>query len=116
MKNKYGFELIHFGINTPSKESAAAVSSLFETFGLIPKVGNSSTFMDSSIEIMHSMFKGSHGHIGFKCTSIEDSLPYLKEKGFTPNLETAKYDANGRLSVIYLNEEIVGFAIHLVRA
>jgi len=116
MENEYGFELIHFGINTPSKESAMAVSSLFEVFGMIPKIGSSSTFMDSSIEIMHSMFKGIHGHIGFKCPSIEDSLTYLKDKGFSPNFETAKYDANGNLTVIYLNEEIAGFAIHLVRA
>lgn len=112
---KLGFEMIHFGINTDSPECATNAAEKFSVFGMVERRGKSSTFMNSSIEIMHSQFYGTHGHIGFKCNSIEEALVYLKDKGFTPKMESAKYNEDGNLSVIYLNEEIEGFAIHLVR-
>ena len=80
------------------------------------KTGNSSTFMDKTIELMHSQFRGIHGHIGYKCFNVERSLEYLSVHGFTPAKDTIKLDEKGRIKVVYLNEEIEGFAIHLVRA
>ena len=67
------------------------------------------------IEVMKSPFRGSMGHIGLKCWSIERALAYLGQFGIHGVEETAKKD-KGKLSVIYLDKEIGGFALHLVRA
>ena len=40
---------------------------------------------------------------------------YLEKMGIEFNEETAKYDDKGNLTVIYLKDEICGFAIHLVK-
>ncbi len=111
-----GFELIHFGINTNSIDDAKTAALGFESFGMNAKVGSSSTLMDATIELMHSQFRGTHGHIGYKCFNVERSLKYLSLHGFTPAEDTIKLDGKGRIKVVYLNEEIEGFAIHLVRA
>ena len=110
-----GFSFAHLGINRQSAEAAAETSSLFGLFGLAPKEGTSSIFNDTSIEVMKSPFRGTSGHIGFKCWNVERSLAWLGKHGFKGVEETAKYD-KGKLSVIYLDREIGGFAVHLVRA
>lgn len=116
IKEMHGFEMIHFGINTNSFDDAQNAVKKLEVFGMQSKIGNSSTFMNSTIEIMHSNFKGHNGHIGFKCNSIERALSYLEQFGFSPDMNSAKLNDKGKLKVVYLNEEIKGFAIHLVRA
>lgn len=111
-----GFEFIHFGINTNSIDDAKKAALGFASFGMDARIGNSSTFMDTTIELMHSQFRGTHGHIGYRCFNVERSLKYLSSYGFTPAKDTIKLDSKGRIKVVYLNEEIEGFAIHLVRA
>lgn len=115
LKAVNGFEMIHMGINTASPEAAAEASSKFEVFGMEAKVGNSSTFMNSTIEVMHKQFRGKNGHIGYRCWNVERALSYLAGKGFTPAEETITRDEKGRIKVVYLNEEVGGFALHLVR-
>lgn len=116
VKASMGFELIHFGINNDSFEKAQEASKLFNAFGMQTNVGNSSTFMNTTIELMHTNFKGAKGHIGYKCYSIERAIEFLKPYGFTPDMSSAKYNEKNQLKVIYFNEEISGFAVHLVRA
>ncbi|MCQ2411353.1 MAG: bifunctional 4-hydroxy-2-oxoglutarate aldolase/2-dehydro-3-deoxy-phosphogluconate aldolase [Sphaerochaetaceae bacterium] len=111
-----GFQFIHFGINTPSAEDASKAADCLSIFGMQKKVGNSSTFMNAEIEVMHSMFKGECGHIGFKCYNVERSINYLSNYGFTVDEETVKTDAKGKIKVAYLKQQVAGFAIHLVKA
>ena len=110
-----GFSFAHVGINQRDAEAAAGTAGLFALFGLAPKEGNASIFNDTSIEVMKSPFRGTSGHIGFRCWNVERSLAWLGKHGFKGVEETAKYE-KGRLSVIYLDREIGGFAVHLVRA
>lgn len=111
-----GFKLIHVGINTPDKEAALAASRMLELFGMATKVGNSSTFMDKEIELMHKMYLGANGHLGFSCNSVERALGYLERFGFKPVESTFAYTDDKRLKVAYLAPEVAGFAIHLVLA
>ena len=110
-----GLELIHVGINMNSEDEANAVAADFSRFGLDVNNGNSSIFMNRCVEIMKSKFLGTNGHIAFKCYDIERTLYFLKNNGFTVNEDTVKYDAKGKIKVAYLNEEIGGFAVHLVK-
>lgn len=111
-----GFEFMHMGINTPSADDASKAADLFTAFGMAKKVGNSSTMVGSEIEVVHSMFKGECGHIGYKCYNVERSLNYLSQYGFTVDESSIKRDAKGNIKVAYLSQQVAGFAIHLVRA
>lgn len=111
----HGFSFAHVGINSSTEAEAADTAALFALFGLAQKAGNSSIFNDTVIEVMKSPFRGAKGHIGFKCWNIERALAWLGHYGFHGVEETAKY-MKGKLSVIYLDREIGGFAIHLIRA
>ncbi len=108
-----GFEFAHFAIED-DKNSEATISAL-STFGLDIKRGNSSTFASDKIEILPRLFSGEKGHIGFKCNDIERSIEYLKDKGFTPKESSYIYNDNNQLKVCYFNEEVSGFALHLIR-
>jgi len=111
----HGFELVHIGLNADNADEAMKAAEMFAFFGFAPKDGNSSIFNASCIEIMKGNGRGKNGHIAIKCWSIERALCYLEKLGFKGVEETAKYKKD-KLSVIYLDKEICGFAIHLVRA
>ena len=109
-----GFELAHVGINQPGKEEAVSVAeALNERFPLGVKVGGKSTFLGTAVEVMHSMFYGTNGHIGFKVNSPERAKAYFESKGLAIKEETLTYK-NGRLNFFYLEDEVGGFAVHVV--
>ncbi len=109
-----GFNFAHLGINEQSKENALDISEGFgRLFGFAVKVGNSSTFASSAIEITHGVGLGKNGHIAVKTNSIHRAIAYLERQGITFDKSSAKYN-NGRLIAIYLEKEIGGFAIHLL--
>ena len=110
-----GLSLAHVGINLPDPEAAAGAAEEFAKLGMETIPGNSSIFMNKEIELMKKNYLGKNGHLAFRCYDIERAVYYLKEKGFTVNEETVKLDAKGKMKVCYLNEEIGGFAIHLVK-
>ncbi len=110
------FKLVHVGINCENQEKALKGAQLLSTlFGLDYKVGNSSTFAGSEFELMHTKYLGANGHIAMATNFPDRAKAYLEKMGIEFNEETAKYDAKGNLTVIYLKEEICGFAIHLVK-
>ena len=110
-----GLELAHVGINLPDADAAANVADEFAKLGLEIKNGNSSIFMNKEIEVMKKNYLGKNGHLAFRCYDLERTVYFLKNKGFTVKEDTVAYDAKGRMKVCYLNEEIGGFAIHLVK-
>ena len=83
-------------------------------FGFEMKEGNSSVFSTSAIEIMKSDYLGERGHIAVKTNSIPLAVNELKKKGFSVKEETAKRK-NGRITAVYLEREIGGFAVHLLQ-
>ena len=109
-----GFSVAHVGINCENETEAIDASAKFAAmFGWEQKVGNSSVFADSLIECMKSPFKGAKGHIAVSCNSVRRAVYQLQNQGFEADMSTAKYDSDGRLTVVYLKNEIAGFAIHL---
>lgn len=111
-----GFELAHVGINAENGEEAEKIASGFDAlFNTSVKVGGSSIFAGTGVEVMKTPYLGAKGHIGYKTNYIERAVAYLKAKGHKFNEESAKYDAKGKLKAIYLEEEVGGFAVHLVQ-
>lgn len=113
--NLQGLEFAHMGINGASEDDAASIRDGFQRFGLpSSSCGNISYFINKDIEIMRVKGRGTRGHIGYRCYDLERTVHFLKANGFTPDMDSAKYE-NGRLKLIYFKEEIGGFALHLVK-
>ena len=64
---------------------------------------------------MHMPFYGKNGHIAIATNFPDRARAYLEGCGVEFIEESAGYDDKGKLKVIYLKEEICGFAIHLVQ-
>lgn len=111
-----GFELRHVGINMDDEKQADSVATSFERlFGFTKKVGNSSIFAGTAIEIMKEPYLGDKGHIAIQTNYIDRAVFHLGQQGYTFNEESKKYDKSGKLVAIYLNKEIGGFAVHLIQ-
>ena len=111
-----GFELRHIGINAKNEEQANHLAGAFEKlFGFKKKVGNGSVFAGTGIEVMNEPYLGEKGHIAIQTNYIDRAIFHLKQQGYTFNEESKKYDKNNKPVAIYLEEELGGFAIHLVQ-
>lgn len=108
-----GFEFAHLGINEENKEKALnSANQLSHLFYFPVKEGASSIFSGSGFEVMKNQYLGKHGHIAIATNHIYRAITYLKRKGISVLPETAK-EKDGKLKVIYLEQEVSGFAIHL---
>lgn len=111
-----GFEVKHVGINASNETNADTTAAAFESmFGFEKKVGSSSIFAGSGIEVMKTPYLGAHGHIAIGTNYIERAKYHLEMQGFKFDKETAKYDDAGALKAIYFADELSGFAVHLVQ-
>lgn len=109
-----GFSLKHVGINCDNDSDADNVASFFENlFGFGKKVGNSSIFAGTFIEVMKKGGRGDNGHICISTNYPERAKYHLQKQGIEFEEDSASYDAKGKLNVIYLKDRIGGFAVHL---
>lgn len=111
-----GFTLKHIGINEANEEVAMNTAKAFASFMFAAvKPGNSSIFAGTSVEVMKKPFRGENGHIAFGVNNVSRAVAYLAQNGCSVDMESAAYDESGRMKVVYLKDEIGGFAVHLVR-
>ena len=111
-----GLELRHVGINSGSPEQAMADAKMLAALlGWEIKDGNSSIFCGTGFEMMKKPFRGTHGHIAIGCSSVPRAKWHLERRGFVFEDESTATVKNGKMTAIYLKEEIAGFAIHLVQ-
>lgn len=117
VRTMLGLELRHIGINAENEDQEVKIAERFALlFGSEVKGGNSSIFAGKEIEVMKKPYLGTNGHIAIAVNSVERAVRYLEEHlGFTFDEDTAKYDDKKNIKAIYLNEEIGGFAIHLMQ-
>jgi 2-dehydro-3-deoxyphosphogluconate aldolase/(4S)-4-hydroxy-2-oxoglutarate aldolase len=110
-----GFEFGHLGINEESEERALKSAKILSGLFYFPvKEGTSSIFAGSGFEVTKSRFPGDHGHIAISTNDIVRAIGYLKGKGVSIREETKK-EKDGKLSAVYLDLEVSGFAVHLVQ-
>lgn len=110
----HGFSLMHIGINTADADTSQGIAETFsDWFNMKLKLGNSSNFVGTMLEIMKKPFRGDHGHIAIGTNDIERASAYLENKGVSFDYANANQDANGRYIALYMQEQIGGFAIHL---
>jgi 2-dehydro-3-deoxyphosphogluconate aldolase/(4S)-4-hydroxy-2-oxoglutarate aldolase len=114
--NMLGFEVKHVGINAANETEADATASAFDKmFGFTKKVGASSIFAGTGVEVMKTPYLGAHGHIAVQTNYIDRAKFHLEMQGFTFDESTAKRDDKGNLKAIYFTGEFSGFAVHLLQ-
>ncbi|MDR0554330.1 MAG: bifunctional 4-hydroxy-2-oxoglutarate aldolase/2-dehydro-3-deoxy-phosphogluconate aldolase [Treponema sp.] len=111
-----GFSPAHIGINCPNPEEAAGAAKLFGAlFGFPLRDGNSSIFAGEGIELMKAPGLGKNGHLAVAANSLYRAAAHLERRGFRFKPESVKKDAGGKITAIYLQDEIAGFAVHLLQ-
>ena len=111
-----GFSIKHIGINTENEEEAQKVAMRYSTlFNLEYKPGNSSIFAGKDVECLKKPFLGKNGHICIGTNNVERAIYNLTNKGVTFNEATRSLDEKGNTKNIYIDEEIGGFAIHIMK-
>lgn len=110
-----GFELAHVGINLSDEKEALAVSGQLEAFfGWPAKLGNSSIFSSSRIEVLKSKGRGTMGHLAVRTNCVDRALAYLERRGLAADPASLRRQGD-RTTFAYLNGEIGGFAVHLLQ-
>jgi 2-dehydro-3-deoxyphosphogluconate aldolase/(4S)-4-hydroxy-2-oxoglutarate aldolase len=110
-----GFAFAHLGINEEDEAKALhAANQLSHLFYLPLKEGASSLFAGPAFEVIKNRYLGEHGHIAIATNDINRAITYLKRKGISILPETKK-EKEGKLKVVYLDQEVSGFAIHLLQ-
>lgn len=110
-----GFTMVHVGLNCANEKEAESVADEFEAaFGFEKKVGNSSVFASTYMEMMKKPFHGTHGHIAVATNSVTRALYQLEKRGYKVMEGSQKFNADGVMNVAYLAHEFGGFAVHLV--
>lgn len=111
-----GFGFAHVGINLPDEASAnSAADNFSKLFGFEQIQKSVSVFASGSVEIMKGNGPGTGGHIGISTNYLNRAYAFLKRNGVEFKPDTAKYDDNGKLKFIYLDQEIGGYAVHLTQ-
>lgn len=109
-----GFSLEHIGINAKddvqAKQSADLLCSLFGFAQTELPV----SYFAGPFEIMKQDGRGTHGHIAVATNSIDRAMFHLEQRGFRFDEASVKRDEKGKATFAYLEQEILGFAIHLV--
>lgn len=116
VKTMLGFELGHVGINCQDAGQAEQTAkALCAIFGFEYKAGNSSDFAGSAVECNKAPGRGAHGHIAIRTNNVDRAIYHLGLQGVKFDESSRKTDAKGRAKAIYLQEELGGFALHLVQ-
>ncbi len=116
VKTMLGFQLAHVGINCADAAQAEQTSkTLCAIFGFDYKAGNSSNFAGSAVECNKAPGRGAHGHIAIATNNVDRAVYHLGRKGIQFDPSSRKTDAKGNTKAIYLQDELCGFAIHLVQ-
>ena len=109
------FEIIHLGINNENKEETEKAATLFSLITEKDVTERSkSYFSGKAFELMFNKGRGTHGHLALGVDDIDNAVAYLKTKGFTFDEDSRTYNKDNKCNFIYMNEEIAGFAIHLL--
>lgn len=110
-----GYSLAHVGINCDGGAAAeAGAKILAKAFGFDTRETPISVFSGEITEFMKNGGRGKNGHIAIGTTNVTRAMARLKNAGFTFDESTFKTDVHGRITFAYMNEEVCGFALHLI--
>lgn len=111
-----GLTLKHIGVNEENGNGAALAAQFAGIFAGKVRETYKGWFGSENVEVMSKKFiTGRHGHIGIGVNDPGRARRYYEALGFSFDENTAGYDGNGDLEIIYFSGEIGGFAVHIVK-
>lgn len=110
-----GFSIVHVGMDNDDAETAVAeAKKLSVLLGLPIERESEKGMFCGPFEVQKRRVRGAHGHIALGTLNVERAKWHLEQRGFTFDESTATYAPDGRMKFIYMNEEVCGFAFHLL--
>lgn len=112
----FGLRLAHVGINASDEAEAASIAQLFSSLmGLETHETPVSLFSDTVVEIMKQPGRGERGHIGFHVDDMPAAEAWFAGRGFAVDESSRRLLPGGETQLVYFEQPIGGFAIHLTR-
>ena len=113
----FDMHVAHVGVNASDPADALEIAGQFERiFGLPTRETPISYFNDTLVETMKQNGRGVHGHIGLAVNDLAACEEWLRGRGVGFIEESRVVNDAGATTLIYLDEQIAGFAIHLSQA
>jgi 2-dehydro-3-deoxyphosphogluconate aldolase/(4S)-4-hydroxy-2-oxoglutarate aldolase len=110
-----GFDLRHVGINCDNEEMAQHSATKISSLLRFPEQKTpGSVFVGTQFELLKKPYLGKNGHIALSTNFIERAIAYFDRNGVKIKQET-KVEKDGKLSTVYLDIDLAGFAVHLVQ-
>ncbi|MEY8764726.1 MULTISPECIES: bifunctional 4-hydroxy-2-oxoglutarate aldolase/2-dehydro-3-deoxy-phosphogluconate aldolase [Clostridium] len=110
------YKVVHIGINAVDSKEARDICSLFENmFHFKSSENNNSIFAGADVEVMKKPFYGKKGHIAVAVNDVEKAVYQLEKINVKFIEDSIKYNEFKEPAVVYLKDEIGGFAVHLVK-
>jgi len=108
-----GFSIEHIGINCKDEDAAVTAKDLFENFfpGRTEDLGKA-FMLPGAIEVMKEPGRGRDGHIAIATNSLPRAMAFLERHGMQFDESSAKIK-DGVMKIIFLKDDIGGFAVHL---
>lgn len=113
VKKMLNLKLTHVGIN--SEDQSDRWAKTLNQFSYEKSDERENSIFVGDVELMKKPAYGKTGHLAYSTSNVNRAVFYLKQAGFTFDENSAVYDKNGYLTFIYANEEVHGFALHLVK-
>lgn len=112
----FGFELKHVGINCASDDEAVStMNAITSIFGFeADNTHKGAAWAGKLFEIMRQPGRGDKGHIAISTNFVDRAAAYLERMGIELDESSKQYGKDGKLSVVYLKNQMGGFAFHLV--
>jgi len=108
-------KLHHVGINADGEDAKSAAEFFSTILGVETRDAGISVWSGDKVEVMIEPIKGARGHIALSTNYVDRAAYHLERRGMKFDLSTAKYDAAGNMTFVYAENEILGFAIHLLK-
>ena len=110
-----GFNIVHIGINNPDAQAAKVQADRLSQLFHWPIKEGTNYFVGTGIELMKAPGRGTHGHVAIGTPNVERAKWHLEKRGFAFDDSTARRGADGKLTFIYVQDEMAGFAFHLIQ-
>lgn len=110
----FGLRLSHIGINAASQQESLDIANKLQAMlGLGLSATPVSHFVGTYVEIMNQPGRGTNGHIGFHVDDVKKAVAWFAARGFKVDEDSWLYRPDGSARLVYFEDEIAGFAIHL---
>ena len=117
MAEQIQYTLKHVGLNAPDSQGAQELTqALCHLFHQEVTMDGPASLFTPLFEIMkytNEETRGVHGHIGLQTADVEAAMADLTAKGITFQEDTIKRNEDGKITFVYLQQQVAGFAFHL---